>query len=79
MARLIQQTFEAVVMTQLFPRTQIDIFVQILQSDGGTLRLALLPGCVLIVHLPACTCVCVCLFVCRAIGCVHQRHHTGAH
>jgi len=32
---VIRQTFEAVIMTHLFPRSQIDIFVQILQADGG--------------------------------------------
>jgi len=33
----IKQTFEAAVLVELFPRSQIDIYVQILQSDGGTL------------------------------------------
>eukprot|EP01098_Paradermamoeba_levis_P008470 TRINITY_DN3512_c0_g1_i1.p1 TRINITY_DN3512_c0_g1~~TRINITY_DN3512_c0_g1_i1.p1 ORF type:complete len:245 (-),score=63.69 TRINITY_DN3512_c0_g1_i1:206-940(-) len=33
---VIRQTFEAVIMTQLFPNSQIDIFIQILQADGGT-------------------------------------------
>uniref|UniRef100_A0A0K8R805 Exosome complex component RRP41 n=1 Tax=Ixodes ricinus TaxID=34613 RepID=A0A0K8R805_IXORI len=33
----IQQTFEATILTQLYPRSQIDIFVEVLQSDGGTL------------------------------------------
>lgn len=31
----IQKLFEAVVQSHLFPRTQIDIFIQVLQSDGG--------------------------------------------
>jgi len=34
---LIRQTFESVIMTNLFPRSQIDIIVQVLQADGGTL------------------------------------------
>ena len=34
---LLQQTFESVLFTNLYPRSQIDIFVQVLQSDGGTL------------------------------------------
>lgn len=38
---VIRQTFETVLMTQLFPRSQIDIFVQIIQADGGSLRRAL--------------------------------------
>eukprot|EP01114_Cavostelium_apophysatum_P015881 TRINITY_DN4415_c0_g1_i2.p1 TRINITY_DN4415_c0_g1~~TRINITY_DN4415_c0_g1_i2.p1 ORF type:complete len:252 (+),score=23.22 TRINITY_DN4415_c0_g1_i2:104-757(+) len=33
---IIKQTFESAVMVHLFPRSQIDIFVQILQADGGT-------------------------------------------
>ncbi|KAM4705639.1 exosome complex component RRP41 [Rhinophrynus dorsalis] len=31
----LKQTFEAAILTQLYPRTQIDIYVQILQADGG--------------------------------------------
>jgi len=30
-----RQTFETVILVNLFPRSQIDIFVQIIQSDGG--------------------------------------------
>ena len=29
-----QQTFEAAIMTQLYPRSQIDIFVEVSQIDG---------------------------------------------
>eukprot|EP00069_Balaena_mysticetus_P012349 bmy_07581T0 len=32
----LRQTFEAAVLTQLHPRSQIDIYVQVLQADGGT-------------------------------------------
>merc|ERR1719229_864863 len=31
----LQQTFDAAIMTSLYPRSQIDIFVEVLQSDGG--------------------------------------------
>uniref|UniRef100_A0A4W5QZ34 Exosome complex component RRP41 n=1 Tax=Hucho hucho TaxID=62062 RepID=A0A4W5QZ34_9TELE len=31
----LKQTFEAAVLTNLYPRSQIDIYVKILQSDGG--------------------------------------------
>jgi len=34
----IKQTFETAVLVELFPRSQIDIYVQILQSDGGKLN-----------------------------------------
>lgn len=33
---VIKQTMEAAILLQLLPRTQIDIFVQVLQADGGT-------------------------------------------
>ncbi|NXS63625.1 EXOS4 protein, partial [Brachypteracias leptosomus] len=31
----LRQTFEAAILTDLYPRSQIDIYVQILQADGG--------------------------------------------
>ncbi|NXI42383.1 EXOS4 protein, partial [Galbula dea] len=31
----LRQTFEAAILTSLYPRSQIDIYVQILQADGG--------------------------------------------
>jgi len=40
-ALLLRQTFEASVMTNLYPRSQIDIYVQILQTDGGHLPAAI--------------------------------------
>nr|BAD22331.1 putative exosome component 4 [Oryza sativa Japonica Group]BAD22495.1 putative exosome component 4 [Oryza sativa Japonica Group] len=33
---VIRQTMEASILTHLMPRSQIDIFVQVLQADGGT-------------------------------------------
>lgn len=33
---VIKQTMEAAILMHLLPRTQIDIFVQVLQADGGT-------------------------------------------
>ncbi|KAF3334759.1 exosome complex component RRP41 [Carex littledalei] len=33
---VIRQTMEACILTKLMPRSQIDIFVQVLQADGGT-------------------------------------------
>ncbi|XP_031254925.1 exosome complex component RRP41 homolog [Pistacia vera] len=33
---VISQTMEACILTNLMPRSQIDIFVQVLQADGGT-------------------------------------------
>ncbi|XP_065053619.1 exosome complex component RRP41-like [Rhopilema esculentum] len=33
----LEKVFEAAIMTSIYPRSQIDIFVQVLQSDGGNL------------------------------------------
>eukprot|EP01094_Clydonella_sp_ATCC50884_P001273 TRINITY_DN1095_c0_g1_i2.p1 TRINITY_DN1095_c0_g1~~TRINITY_DN1095_c0_g1_i2.p1 ORF type:complete len:271 (+),score=58.06 TRINITY_DN1095_c0_g1_i2:188-1000(+) len=33
---IMRQTFESAIMTELFPNSQINIFVQIIQADGGT-------------------------------------------
>ncbi|KAG6850251.1 hypothetical protein H0H93_015803 [Arthromyces matolae] len=38
LATTIRSTFEPVVQTNLYPRSQIDIFVQVLQQDGGLLQ-----------------------------------------
>lgn len=38
MASFVKQTFEPVVITTLYPRSQIDIYLQIIQHDGGTLQ-----------------------------------------
>lgn len=37
MAATIKSTFEPAVLTTLYPRSQIDIYVQVLQQDGGLL------------------------------------------
>ena len=37
-ASFVKQTFEPVVMTNLFPRSQIDIYLHLFQHDGGTLE-----------------------------------------
>ena len=36
LSKVIREALESVVFTELFPRTTIDIFVEILQADGGT-------------------------------------------
>ncbi|XP_053913734.1 exosome complex component RRP41 [Cuculus canorus] len=35
LAAMLKETFEATILTRLFPRSQIDIYVQVLQADGG--------------------------------------------
>ncbi len=37
MAMVVRQCFESAVQLHLFPRSQIDIYLQVLQSDGGML------------------------------------------
>jgi exosome complex component RRP41 len=41
LALAVKETFEAVVMTELFPRSEINIFIEVLQADGDTLCAAI--------------------------------------
>jgi len=36
LSKVIREALEAVVFTELYPRTTIDIFIEVLQADGGT-------------------------------------------
>ncbi len=36
LSKVIRETFENVVIAEAYPKTQIDIYIEILQSDGGT-------------------------------------------
>ena len=36
LSKVIREALEPVVLTELFPRTSIDIFIEVLQADGGT-------------------------------------------
>lgn len=47
---IIKQTLESIIMVQLFPRSQIDIYVQILQADGGTRCAAINAACLAIIN-----------------------------
>ncbi|GBE88447.1 ribosomal protein S5 domain 2-type protein [Sparassis latifolia] len=38
LASTVKSTFEPVVQTNLYPRSQIDIYIQVLQQDGGLLQ-----------------------------------------
>ncbi|KAJ3299125.1 Exosome complex component RRP41 [Borealophlyctis nickersoniae] len=40
-ASMIKQTFEPVILTKEFPRSEIDIYLQILQVDGGAVHAAI--------------------------------------
>ncbi|KAL1919349.1 uncharacterized protein VTP21DRAFT_2042 [Calcarisporiella thermophila] len=61
-AALVKQTFEPVVMTTLFPRSQIDIYLQILQHDGGTLQACINAATVALIDagIPMIDYVCAC-------------------
>ncbi|KAJ1937851.1 Exosome non-catalytic core component, partial [Linderina macrospora] len=37
-AAFVKQTFESVIQTHVYPRSQINIYIQLLQHDGGTLE-----------------------------------------
>jgi len=41
MAATIKSTFEAVVSTELYPRSEIDVYITVLQQDGGLLQACL--------------------------------------
>jgi len=64
--QLLQKTFDAVVMTNMYPHSQIDIYCEIIQSDGGNLsacinaaNLALIDaGVPLKGFVASCTCSC---------------------
>lgn len=36
LSKVIRESLEPVVFTELYPRTSIDVFIEVLQSDGGT-------------------------------------------
>lgn len=36
LSKVIREALEAVVLTELYPRTTIDVFVEVIQADGGT-------------------------------------------
>ncbi|OBZ72662.1 Exosome complex component RRP41 [Grifola frondosa] len=68
LASTIKSTFEPVVQTNLYPRSQIDIFVQVLQQDGG-----LLQACINATTLALVTAGIPLLdFVCAVTGGVHS-------
>lgn len=68
LAATIKSTFEPVIQTSLYPRSQIDIYVQVLQQDGG-----LLHACVNATTLALiCAGIPMTDFVCAVSGGVHS-------
>ncbi|KNC80276.1 hypothetical protein SARC_07370 [Sphaeroforma arctica JP610] len=49
MATLIQEIFESAVVTTNYPRSQIDIFVQVMQADGGQLSACVNAACLALI------------------------------
>ncbi|KAF9234604.1 exoribonuclease, exosome component 4 [Melanogaster broomeanus] len=68
LASTIKSTFEPVVQTHLYPRSQIDIFIQVIQQDGGLLA-ACLNGTTLAL---AAAGIALFDFVCALTGGVHS-------
>lgn len=68
LAAAIKSTFEPVIQTNLYPRTQIDIYIQVIQQDGG-----LLQACINATTLAlACAGIPLLDFVCAVTGGVHS-------
>ncbi|KAJ3510340.1 hypothetical protein NLJ89_g4739 [Agrocybe chaxingu] len=69
-AATIKSTFEPVVQTGLYPRSQIDIFIQVVQQDGGLLQ-ACINGTTLALMSAG---IPMLDFVCAVSGGVHSTH-----
>jgi exosome complex component RRP41 len=67
LAAMIKATFEPVVQTSLYPRSQIDVFVHVLQQDGGVLQAAINATTVALVNAG----VPLADYVCAVTGGVH--------
>ncbi|KAH9999213.1 exosome component 4 [Russula compacta] len=67
LAATVKATFEPVVQTSLYPRSQIDIFVHVLQQDGGVLQAAVNATTVALVNAG----VPLADYVCAVTGGVH--------
>lgn len=70
MAAFIRQTFEPVILTSQFPRTQIDIYLQIFQNDGGLLQSCINAATMALVDagIPMLDYVCAC-----SAGCIDKE------
>ncbi len=50
LSKVISQVFEGVVFTEQFPKTEIDVFIEVLQSDGGTRCASITAASVALAH-----------------------------
>ena len=62
MASFIKHTFEPMLISNTFPRSEINIFIQVLQTDGGILHAAINSSCLAIIDagIPMTDYVCAC-------------------
>lgn len=69
MATFIRQTFEPVILTSQFPKSQIDIYVQVFQHDGGVLQCAINASTMALIDagIPMTDYVCAC-----SAGCIDR-------
>jgi exosome complex component RRP41 len=73
----VKQTFEPVIITQVFPRSQIDIFLQILQHDGGIVETCINAATLALVDagIPMVDYVCACTAGCLGKDPVLDLNH----
>ncbi|MCX8166933.1 MAG: exosome complex exonuclease Rrp41 [Candidatus Micrarchaeota archaeon] len=50
LSKVISNVFEGLVVTEAFPKTEIDIFIEVLQSDGGTRCASITAASVALAH-----------------------------
>lgn len=69
-ASAVKQTFEPIIMTELYARSQIDIYLQILQFDGGTVQICINAATLAIIDagIPMKDYVCAC-----SAGCIDDE------
>ncbi|CAI2164115.1 5464_t:CDS:2 [Funneliformis geosporum] len=69
-ASAVKQTFETIIKTELFARSQIDIYLQILQFDGGTIQICINAATLALIDagIPMVDYVCAC-----SAGCIDNE------
>lgn len=74
LSAFIRQTFEPVILTSQFPRSQIDIYLQIFQNDGGVLQCCINAATLALIDagIPMMDYVCAC-----SVGCIDKEPTLG--
>ena len=62
MSLIVQRTLEEMVLSHLFPRSEINVFIQVLQADGGEMATALNAATLALIDagIPLCDFFCSC-------------------